>query len=171
MWRKLKRVRKNWRRLGFPRQFQIILVLFIIVFNIFFYLDLHHPPKKAQVIITMDGKEITVRKGAVQGFLDNAIVRDSTQVHFRGWAFDARNSKPAEAILITYAKKNIYWGKPNLSRPGLANRFGDDAIESGFKFVLSLKQLKVKELNRGAVRVFAISNGVASELNYPKWFK
>ena len=46
-----------------------------------------------------------------------------------------------------------------------------DNLKSGFKFEIPLKMFKVDKLNTSELRVFAFSNGVATELNYFKGFK
>ena len=98
------------------------------------------------------------------------IVRDSSYVDFYGWAFDGRNSRLADAILLSYDGENIYWGQNNSQRPDLVKFFGDAALKGGFKFVIPLTLFK--DLNNSEVRFFAVSkNSVASELNYFKGYK
>lgn len=149
------------------------IILFIIISNTVLFFNLEKSGSKTvpEVLLSKDGERIPVIPGAVNGSLDYVIVRDSAYVEFRGWAFDAWNSRLPDAILLYYYGKNIYWGQNNRSRPDVANVYGREALESGFKFVLPLKRFKDKELNSSKVRLFAVSNGVASELNYSAGFK
>lgn len=150
---------------------EIILVLFIILSNIAIIINWYAGLQEKVTFLTKDEKEIPVNQGAVYGHLDNMIVRDSSYVEFYGWAFDGRNSRLPDAILLWYDGENIYWGQNNKQRPDLVKTFGDTALKGGFKFVIPLTLFKDTELNTSKVRLFAVSNGVASELNYPKGFK
>lgn len=166
MWKKMKR---RWRRL--KRKPEIIFILFIIISNTVLYFHLQNPGGKTATSKTAtkelhskDGEKIPVTPGAVIGFLANVMVRDSAHVEFTGWAFDAWNSCLPERIMLSYDEKIIYRGQTNHHRPGVAKRYGKAALKSGFKFILPLKLFQDK--NPRGVRVFAMSHGVASELNY-----
>ena len=177
-----KRTRRIWRR----KRFEIILVLLIVISSSYVFYNFQNPKKNTiaatpgamngqldDLIIqdTANIKFIPLIHGAVVGFLGNVSPRDSANVQFTGWAFDALNSKLPEAILISYNGKNIYWGQTNHDRPGVAKIYGQAALHTGYNFVLPLKLFKDNELNQSKVRVFAVSNGVASELLYPEGFK
>ena len=99
------------------------------------------------------------------------ILKKDGEVEFRGWAFDGRNSRLPDDILLSYNGKNIYWGKSNGKRSDLVNVFGDAALRAGFKFVLSLDLFKDKKIDNSKIRLFAVSNGIACELNYFRGFK
>ncbi|MCH8331865.1 MAG: hypothetical protein IH946_10900 [Bacteroidetes bacterium] len=147
-----------------------VLLLFIVLSNLAilanWYLD--YPEEVAYV--STDGIDIPVRKGAVSGHLDRVILKNG-HVEFHGWAFDDRNSRLPDTILLRYDGENIYTGKTNVNRDGVVRLYGSKALTAGFKFALPLTVFKDKKINNLKVRFFAVSNGVASELNYFRGFK
>lgn len=170
MWKGIRRIRRRWRR--FNRKAEIFFVFLLILYTVL-YFNLRTPEKEAapKEYLRIDGEKIPVLPNAVTGYLDYMTVRDTIHIEFSGWAFNGLNSRLPEAILITYAGKKIFSGQTVYSRPDLLQAFGDNALKSGFKFVLPLKLFKDKELNRSKLRLFALSKDVASELHYPAGFK
>ena len=97
------------------------------------------------------------------------IPQNDKHMEFHGWAFDGKNSQLVEKILLHYDGEQIYGGQTDRKRPD--NIFGDVALKAGFKFVLPLTLFKEKEIDNSKIRLLAVSNGVASELKYPRGFK
>lgn len=148
-----------------------LLLFFIILSNIAIVANWYfaRPEKVASLI--KDGVEIPVKKNAVKGHLGRLILKDDGQVEFNGWAFDVRNSRLVDAILLNYDGDTIYSGQSNANRPGVARQYGDKALTSGFRFAVPRTLFKDKKIDNSKIQLFAISNGVASELNYFRGFK
>lgn len=147
------------------------LLLFIVVSNTTIVTNWYFGGPEKVTSIIKEGVEIPVKQGAVYGHLAKMILKNDDDVEFHGWAFDGRNSRIPDDILLSYNGKNIYWEKSNEKRPDLVNIFGDAALKAGFKFVLPLNLFKDKKIDNSKIRLFAVSNGVASELKYPRGFK
>ena len=148
-----------------------VLLFFIILSNIALVANWYFArPEKVASLID-DGVEIPVKQNAVKGHLGRLILKDDGQVEFHGWAFDVRNSRLVDAILLYYDGDTIYSGQSNANRPGIARQYGDKALTSGFRFVLSLDLFNDNEIDNTKVELFAVSNGVASELGYFRGFK
>ena len=73
--------------------------------------------------------------------------------------------------MLWYRGKSLYWGVNNQKRPDLLSFFGENAINGGFEFILPLDLFESKEIDNSKIRFFAVSSGVASELNYFRGFK
>ncbi len=180
-WKQKSKV-KGWKKSKKHKKLELIIfvgIFFIAVFSIFkLYKGVEDSKRntvyaakefpKIDYILNTDGKSITVIPGIVRGSLDRMIVKDDFYVEFFGWAFDVKNSQLPETILISYNGENIYKGKTNLKRPDVAKNLGKTALESGFYVKLPLKIFKGKEIDFNKLRLFAISNGIASELIYSK---
>lgn len=121
--------------------------------------------ESGETIISSNGTSIGVMSGALQGFLDAAVVK-SDLVEFIGWAADLKNSKPPEAILVFVDGKFLYSGRTHVDRPDLVKAYGNAALHTaGFNYAFPLQMFN----GNPQVRLFAVSkNGVASELNYPR---
>lgn len=148
-----------------------ILLLFIVLSNTAIVTNWYLGQPEKVTSITKDGGETPVKSYAIRGHLDRMILNDETHVAFEGWAFDSRNSELVDEILCRYAGKVIYRSKTDKTRPDLVKVFGDDALMGGFRFVVPLTLFKDKEIDNSKIRFFAVSNGLASELKYPKGFK
>ncbi len=112
-----------------------------------------------------------MQKWAVNGTLDKMILKEDGDVEFHGWAFDARNSRLPDEVLVSYDGENIYSGQTNVKRPGVARTYGDKALACGFRFLLPFDLFKDKKIDNSKIRLFAVSNGIACELNYFRGFK
>ncbi len=150
---------------------QPILLLFILISNTAIVAHWYFGRPEEVSSIIKDEVEIPVRKGAVIGYLARIDRKDNIHVEFVGWAFDSRNYRLPDTILLTYDWENVYSGQTHFNRQGVAGLYGDKALTSGFRFVLPLTMFKNKKIDNSKVRFFAVSNGVASELNYFKGFK
>ena len=162
-------MKRSWRRSSIKPQ--PIFLLFILISNTAIVANWYFGLQEEVTSILMDNVEIPVRKGAVSGYLDRIDRKDNVHVEFAGWAFDVMNSRLPDSVVLWYTGKSAYQGKTNYKRPDLVKVFGDKAIEGGFRFVLPLDLFKDKEIDNSKIRLFAVSNGVASELNYFKGFK
>jgi len=159
-----------------PRQvsnikLEAILLLFILLSNTAIVANWYFRRPEEVAYISTDGIDIPVRKWALNGHLDKMILRGDGQVEFHGWAFDARNSRLPDTILIYYKGKNIYSAQTHVNRKGVARDYGDKALTSGFIFALPFALFKENRIDNSKLRFFALSNGVASELKYPRGFK
>ena len=166
MWKSMKvGLRKS------ERGAETIFLICIVLSNtaIFFNWYLGQPKKLSS--FTKDSIEIPVKQGAVNGHLDRMILNDETQLELEGWAFDSRNSQLVDEILVRYNERVIYKAKTNKARPDLVNVFGDVASMGGFSFALPLDLFQNEKIDNLKLRLFAVSDGVASELKYPKGFK
>lgn len=135
-------------------------------------LSLNNDQKKNDnYIINKDGIKVPIIPEAVTVRLDNAKIKGDSQIEFSGWAYDSRDSRIPDNILLTYKGENIHWGECNIQRRDLVNAYGQNAQYAGFKLNVILDKTKVKDLDRDELHLYAISNGVASELNNYKGFK
>ena len=148
-----------------------ILLLFIILSNTAIVTNWYFGRPEKVISFIKDGTEISVRQGVVKGQLDRIIIKDKNFIALEGWAFDRSNSQLVDEILLHYDGEVIYRGETDRERPDLVNVFGDAALKGGFRFVLPHDLFKDKEIDNSKIRLFAVSNGVASELKYPRGFK
>ena len=162
-------MKQSWRRSNLKPQ--PIFLLFILISNTAIVAHWYFGRPEQVKFIIRDGVEIPVQKWAVNGHLGNMILKEDGDVEFRGWAFDVRNSRLPDEVLVSYDGENIYFGQTNVKRPGIARIYGDKALASGFRFLLPFDLFKDKEIDNSKIRLFAVSNGVASELNYFRGFK
>ena len=146
------------------------LLLFILLSNAAIVANWYFDRPEKVTLISKDGVEILVQKWAVNGHLDKMILKDKMHVEFYGWTFDARNSRLPDEILLSYDGENIYSGQTNVKRPDVARMYGDKALTTGFRFLLPLNLFKEKKIYNSKIRLFAVSNGVASELSYFRGF-
>ncbi|MCH7753691.1 hypothetical protein IH970_01025, partial [candidate division KSB1 bacterium] len=86
-------------------------------------------------------------------------------------AHRGRHSRLPDEVLVSYDGENIYSGQTNAKRPGIARIYGDKALASGFRFLLPFDLFKDKKIDNSKIRLFAVSNGIACELNYFRGFK
>jgi len=115
--------------------------------------------------------KIPLVKNALNGLLEKMNLKNNNKVELSGWAIDLRNPLLSVVIMITYKGENIYRGQNNVNRSDIAKKYGNVTLKSGFKFELPLKMFKINKLNTSELRVFAFSNGIATELNYFEGFK
>ncbi len=122
-----------------------------------------------EIIRSSSGASVRVIPGALTGFVDRAEVREGL-VSFGGWAADVKNSQIPEAIVAFKNGKFLHSGGADIDRPDVAKHFDNPALErTGFKFLLPLSAFK--NTASPEVRVFAVLNDVASELNYHKEYE
>ncbi|MCZ6594514.1 MAG: hypothetical protein O6943_06305 [Bacteroidetes bacterium] len=148
-----------------------VLLLFIILSNTAIVGNWYIGQLEQVKSLVTDGIEIPVKPDAVYGHLARLALKDKNLVELHGWAFDGKNSKLVDEILFRYGGELIYSGQTERERPDLVNVFGDVALKAGFKFVIPHDLFKDKEIDNSKIRLFAVSNGVASELKYPRGFK
>ena len=150
---------------------EALFLLLIFLSNTAIVAHWHFGRQQEVKFIINDGEEIPVIRGVVNGHLDRIILKDDIHVELAGWAFDRSNPKLVDEILLQYDGELIYSSQTDRERPDLVNVFGDVALRAGFKFVLPLDLFKDKKIDNSKIRFFAVSNGVASELKYPRGFK
>lgn len=160
---------RRWQRSS--QRLEPVLLLFIIVSNTAIVAHWYFRQPEKIKFIGKDGVEIPVRQGVVNGHLDRMVLKDGSHVEFAGWAFDRGNYQLVDEILLHYDGEVIYRGETDRDRLDLVNVFGKAALKGGFRFVLPLTVFKDNKIDQSKVRLFAISNGLASELRYFKGFK
>ncbi|NQU04629.1 MAG: sulfatase-like hydrolase/transferase [Calditrichaeota bacterium] len=118
-----------------------------------------------ETIITSNGASIPVIPGAIEGYVDKAVLKGGI-VLFSGWAADIKNSQLPETIVIFSNGKFIYSGLTRIERMDVVKHFGNSIFQlAGYRFNLPLTLFK--DLDNSDTRFFAISkNGIASELKY-----
>ena len=126
---------------------------------------------KESYITYANGLKIPLAKNALKGLLEKVNLENNNKVELIGWAIDLKNPHLPVVIMVLHKGENIYWGQNNVNRPDLSKKYSNTLLKSGFRFELPLKMFKVDKLNTSELRVFAFSNGVATELNYFKGFK
>jgi hypothetical protein len=112
-------------------------------------------------IFSSNGDEIIVEPNKFGGWVDT--LHQNNQVIISGWAADVIQGNLLDAVVIFIDDESVSVGNTNIARPDVSEKFDQDQILwSGYRFVLPIKILNdAKE-----VRVFAISNRIASELQY-----
>jgi hypothetical protein len=116
-------------------------------------------------ITTAEGSEIVVRRGAVDGEVEDWFFEQDT-VRIGGWAGVIEERVPADVVLVFADGELAYSGSPSVGRADLAGRY-PGLGRSGF--VAQLPRDVVDEED-AELRFFAIENGVASELAYDPSF-
>jgi hypothetical protein len=115
------------------------------------------------VLVTVSGREIAIRRGAVLGAYEN-ISFDYGEGRFAvdGWAASPDRG-PAERVAVFVDGQLVLEGRPSVPRPDVAKELGPDTNAAGFE--LSGMVDRDSEVNRRSkARVFAIIGGSASEL-------
>jgi hypothetical protein len=103
---------------------------------------------------------IPVVPGVVAGFVDYAVRRGSL-VEFGGWAADVERGRLPDRILMFADGRLLHAGSIGVARPDL----GSEIRDAGFVFTLPVARL-VNGGERSEARLFAVSDGTASELVY-----
>lgn len=115
-----------------------------------------------------DGSLAHVRRGAVEGFVDQAVAGEGT-LALRGWAATRKpREAPAENIVGFAGERLLFVSPPNLVRadleiPYLLQRFGDDVPAAGFRYLVSDALLPESPAD-DPLQVFAVAGDRASEL-------
>jgi hypothetical protein len=112
-------------------------------------------------IISLIGKQILIEPRKITGWVDT--VQNDNQVIISGWAADVVQGRLVDAVVVFVDDESVSAGCTNIPRLGVSEKFeNDQLLWSGFRIALPNTSINhAKE-----VRVFAISNGVASELRY-----
>lgn len=109
-----------------------------------------------EVIVRSDGVETPVTPGAMQGFIDVLDVEASSIV---GWAVDPEAKKPADRVVVFAGDRFLSSAPLERLREDLAQPIGTWAINAGFQVTIPAEDVEEQD-----VRIFAVSNGRASEL-------
>ncbi|HSF22829.1 MAG TPA: hypothetical protein VLE20_01280, partial [Blastocatellia bacterium] len=114
-----------------------------------------------EVLTSASGASIPIVDDGIVGRLQHVDERGK-MVALRGWAVDLVEKRPASSVLVFSNGKLIHSGFPARQSPGVVKRFkSDKLLYSGF--YLEVPQTGMDSAN-GTLRLFAISRGVASEL-------
>jgi hypothetical protein len=114
------------------------------------------------VIVRANGRRVSIRPGALVGTVH--VERRPTGYEFSGAASPARNPQRVDTIAVFVGARSIFVGRHDDLRPQsiLGQR---DLGKSGFTFELPPGLLPQVGADR-SVQVFALRDGVASELRY-----
>ena len=115
-----------------------------------------------RLIRLASGAEIPIRPDAVSGFVES-VTAPSGSVHVDGWAADRKLRRPARRILVLDGGRVLAAGAPTLDRPDVAGSIGPGAGRSGFRITFEDPR-STKLVEPGRLRVFALTEGAASEL-------
>ncbi|MEM7031761.1 MAG: hypothetical protein AAF629_19560 [Chloroflexota bacterium] len=115
-------------------------------------------------LVSLTAAAIPLYPAKVKGHVGKLVIDESTRTaSIIGWAANIAEGQPADAVIILADDQSVYARKPNTDRPGLSEKFENEQLtKSGFHITLPLQTLQEAQ----AVRVFALSNGAASELEY-----
>jgi hypothetical protein len=111
-------------------------------------------------ILTPAQTRIPVVPGVVDGYVDYAVRRGSL-VEFGGWAADGERGRLPDRILAFANGRLLHAGSVGRPRPDLP----PEVRNAGFVFAVPVARL-VNGGERSEARVFAVSDGTASELLY-----
>ncbi|HYP48428.1 MAG TPA: hypothetical protein VEQ61_07285 [Thermoleophilaceae bacterium] len=89
------------------------------------------------------------------------LARDDQGIAVGGWAFDRARNRPVDRIVAFDGRRMLAQETPGVPRPDIAKNLGKSAAKAGF--ALRANALR-GELSR--IRVFAVSDGKASELKH-----
>ncbi len=107
-------------------------------------------------------EEWAVKPHLFEVYLEN-VVKKEDHIELVGWAEDPKGEKAVEAVIVFADGQSVYDAPTSIPRVDDAKPQKDDHVTlSGFKF-----QLPVDLLQKN-LRLFAISEGSATEAQYPK---
>lgn len=104
---------------------------------------------------------IRIVPGSLRGHLDVATVT-AGQARFVGWAASAVLEKPRQRVLVFADERLVLSTSTPFDRPDL----GPELSSSGFALALPLAALQRSDGTDRIVRIFGVSDGVASEVKY-----
>ena len=114
-----------------------------------------------EVLTSASGASIPIVDDGVMGRLQQVEERGE-MVALQGWAIDLVEKRPASSVLVFSNGKLIHSGFPALRSRSVAKQFkSDNLLYSGFHFEVPKSGI---DLANGSLRLFAISRGVASEM-------
>ena len=115
-------------------------------------------------IVSSKGEKFPVRNGVLIGYVDQ-VDRKEGNLFIKGWAVNAEKSRLVDAVIVFSEDKFVHAGRTTELRPDVSRSLGKEGIERcGYKFIVPASSI---EDVRG-IRVFTVSEGVASELIYPE---
>jgi hypothetical protein len=117
--------------------------------------------RDGRTTIEAKGRELQVRPGKLQGYVDSLVV-DDQGARLGGWAVDPAAHRAAERILVFSDGRLVAQGEPTVVRPDIGKTFGPAAARSGFDVRWASRGAKAHDL-----RAFAVLGDTATEL--PRW--
>lgn len=113
-------------------------------------------------LVGPDGKQIPVRPGASEGYVDNVVVVGSS-ISVTGWAAAGTLVAPADQVVAVSGGVGVAGITPAEARPDLVEAYGEPAIEhSGFTFLVERSALDCTEAP--GLTVFGVAEAGASSL-------
>jgi hypothetical protein len=110
------------------------------------------------------GRTIPVVSEAFDGYVETARA-SGDRVAVSGWAVDEASKAPPSRILLFAGRRLLQVAEPTRERPDVVGETGTDAaLLSGFR--ITVPRRDVGRGRRGAMRVFAIGGGRATELEH-----
>lgn len=118
-------------------------------------------------IISSKGEKFPVRDKVLIGHLDQ-VGRKEGNLFIEGWAANAEKSRLVDAVIVFSEGKFMHAGRTTELRPDVSQSLGKEGIERcGYKFMVPESSIE----DVSGIRVFTVSEGVASELIYPNSLK
>ena len=96
---------------------------------------------------------------SVQGFIDEVRI-DGGVVTLRGWARDVETRTPASRVVVLLAGKPLRAVRPWLSRPDVAQAYGDPPATYGF--IVEIPMVLLSETEPSEITVIALNDRQAS---------
>ena len=91
------------------------------------------------------------------------VVKKEDHTELVGWAEDRKRDRPVDAVIVFADGQSVYDSPANIPRVDITgSQKGDHLTMSGFRFLLPNNLLEKD------VRVFALSEGLATEAQYPE---
>lgn len=119
------------------------------------------PGRLARSAIELRGRSYRIRPGRFRGWVDVARTAGRAGV-VAGWAIDPRAGEPAPLVAAFAGNHLLALTRPSESRPDVAQGLGvPTLVRAGYSLAFRLPE------GTPHVRLFALGDGVATELTYP----
>lgn len=114
-------------------------------------------------IQSRSGRATAVQPDALEGYVERTTTSKAGAA-ISGWAVTATSRSPASQILLFAGGRLLRSVRPTRERPDVVSALGaDTALKSGFAVTIPLAEVD-RGHKSGAIRVFAIGGGKATEL-------
>jgi hypothetical protein len=111
------------------------------------------------------GRTLELDPKAVTGFVEKATVPDPGHVSLVGWAADPRGEARVDRVLVFADGRLLASVRPDVPRLDVAERFGRPTLFSGYRLTTVLTDAAELVGDPGRLRVFAVLDGRAAELD------
>lgn len=115
------------------------------------------------MLIGPRGRRIPVDRGAVTGFVDNAIPGEGV-INITGWGAEANFDRPVETIVGLVGGIGVAQTRPKFKRPDVVDQYNaPGAAESGFALFVRVSDLDC-EAPAGGLTVLGVTGNSATPL-------